>query len=261
VPDIIYHCAGKATTKITCPEDELEMINTNIVATHNLLSAAENVDVVLTSSILVCDKYLNDKEQLEKNSYLADSKSMYGSTKAAQENIVRNSINVKNSHIVRLCAVVGAGTSHGMLRDFVRKAQDNSPEFEIFGKTSTYESTYNGLVTSLKCCCKPYIHVDEVVDYLMYQTPFKPQTYSGSSKTKNTWLSNNDIEADKVAKIVMDEIGVKKEITTNGQDFWIGDTPKIYSSRSPEIKYDVETTIRIAVQDILREQEKEKGKN
>jgi len=225
-PELIYHCAAKATTKIEHSLDERQMIEQNINTTHNLLYAAHDVIVVHTSSILVWDRILHKNWEHVKYTQ-PNPKSMYGSTKLAQENIIKSCKNVKKGNIIRLSAVVGAGSSHGMLRDFIKKAQSDSSTFEIFGPG------YG--------CEKPYIYLGEVVDYLMY-------------KMDGATLTNNSIGAEKVAKIVMDEIGVKKEIIYNNKQFWTGDTPFIINDKSPEIKYNSEESIRLAVRDILEEQ-------
>lgn len=240
-PDLIYHIAGKATTRIEHSLDEKTLIEDNIISTHNLAQFAKNVDIVFTSTVLVHDGLWKDyqleiKEHTDngitekyfipppKSTILSPicPHSMYGATKASAELILKASKNVKNANIVRLCAVVGNNLTHGMLRDFVKKANSDSKTFEVYGPKNTYGSY------------KPYIHISEVVNYLI-------------RNGKSTTLTNNSVFAKDVAKFVLLEMEVEKEIVMSGDDYWPGDTPYINTEKSPDIFNSSEKSIRLAV--------------
>jgi len=210
-PTAVIHLAGVALIK----QDEKnpdEIVKTNVTGTFNLVRILpRGCKFILASTITVYgDKEINNRSFDEKTSILKPT-SIYASTKIACENIVNVYTNQGyiNGVSLRLCAVVGKHTSHGILYDFVNKLYSDNPELEVLGE-------YPG-------SSKPFIYADDAC-CAFFKAIEKTPTYD---RVFN--ICNRDIcSVQDVAMSVMSGLGIYKPIKWLGQSStWKGDNKLI----------------------------------
>ena len=148
-PDVIIHAAGSSNALADNPLS-------NIIGTFNLLSECPTKPrLIYLSSATVYGPESFEKGASEQD--MPNPQSLYGSTKLGCENILtyfKNAGKIETLTILRPCAVVGEGATHGLLPAIEKKCYDNEDEIELIGK-------YPGSV-------KPYLHVDDLCDAIIY---------------------------------------------------------------------------------------------
>src|SRR3990167_10107651 len=153
-PDIIFHLAGEANPKIN-NKDINRHITINIKGTHNLLRfCPDGCKFIYTSSVFIYGDGRSEFPYFETDIDITKPTSLYGYSKLMGENLVDYYANRKLVGIsARLCANIGLGMTHGILKDFLKKAKSDNPEFEILGDKPG--------------SCKPYMYVLDTCSALM----------------------------------------------------------------------------------------------
>jgi UDP-glucose 4-epimerase len=223
-PDVIIHTAALSTPNI--PEVRwTDFSHINICGTHYLAHyAPKGCKFIFLSSIVV---HGDSKDQK-----LEQPTSLYGVSKLAGEKILNyyDQTGRIKAHSLRCCAMTGSGLTHGVLKDFIVKAQNNDPIFEILGNKP-------GSI-------KPYIHVDEVVKCIWTQINHNFGTEIKVSPKDN-------ISIDEIANIVLEKCGKKKEKKWIGKNF-VGDNPIILVEQPQYIpKMNSKEAIEKAIDEIL----------
>ena len=201
-PDVIFHLAGDPMTS----NWRLSTSHSNYLSTHHLLQHAKpGTRFILASS---CAVYGNSEEPVSENDLLYPS-SAYGAAKSGAENLLYAYTESKNiSGIsIRLAATVGAGATHGLIPDLIKKVKSDTATLNLLGN-------YPGSI-------KPYTHVSDVADGLV-QLGLDPchQLVGPVNLALNDNLCVSDI-----AMIVMKELGVRKTINWGGSEtVWKGDS-------------------------------------
>lgn len=127
------------------------------------------------------------------------------------------------SVIFRFPNVVGSNLTHGVIYDFISKLKDNPRVLEILG---------DGKQT------KPYIHVGDLVDVILYMT------------MDNQWDSNEKVDiynigsqGDTSVNLIAEYVCEEMKLTnvefryTGGESGWLGDVPRFnYSTKKIEGK-------------------------
>jgi UDP-glucose 4-epimerase len=150
----VYHIAAN-------PEVRLGETNTkthfeqNIVASYNLLEAMRKNDVkkiVFTSTSAV---YGDAKVIPTSENYPAMPISTYGASKLAVEGMISSFCHTfsMNGIVFRFANVIGRGSNHGVLIDFIKKLKNNPNELEILG---------DGTQT------KSYIYIDDCIEGMLF---------------------------------------------------------------------------------------------
>jgi UDP-glucose 4-epimerase len=150
----VYHIAAN-------PEVRLGETNTkthfeqNIVASYNLLEAMRKNDVkkiVFTSTSAV---YGDAKVIPTSEGYPAMPISTYGASKLAVEGMISSFCHTfgMNGIVFRFANVIGRGSNHGVIIDFIKKLKNNPNELEILG---------DGTQT------KSYIHIDDCIEGMLF---------------------------------------------------------------------------------------------
>jgi UDP-glucose 4-epimerase len=116
---------------------------------------------------------------------------------------------LKSATILRVCATVGPGLTHGIIKDFIRKIKENDT-LEILG----------GAPGSMK----PFLHVSDLVNAVKFSIDKQP------NDTFNV-CSEDTITCATVAKAVMEGVEQEKPIQFLGEGAnWKGDNRKIHCS-------------------------------
>ena len=218
-PDVIFHLAGYPTSKL----DELnphKVLIDNIIGTQKVIHyAPEGCKVILASSVVIYGDWF--EEFFETAKYYEEDKtvptSVYGATKVACEsllNIYSNMDRIKGVSL-RLCATVGAGVTHGVLKDFIRKLNEDGESLQVLGD-------HPGSV-------KPFCHISDVVNAFVF------------AATSNIFgaynvVPNDTASIEEIAHAVMDVCNIHKPIEWLGEEAnWKGDN-KIISVDNNKLK-------------------------
>jgi nucleoside-diphosphate-sugar epimerase len=220
-PDAILHLAGNATPS-TASENPYKMMQDNITSTHKVVKCSpQGCRVVLASSVIIYGDWLFSKDKRGFLRYKEDSfpkpTSIYGISKRASESLVEiyTNWNQINGCALRLCATVGDGVTHGILKDFVRKVFSDNPYLEALG----------GHPGSTK----PFCHVDDAVEAFVLMLKSK-------TNTSYNVCPDDEITVEEVARAVMEAVGRNKPLRFLGEDStWNGDN-KIIRASNEKIK-------------------------
>lgn len=150
----VYHIAAN-------PEVRLGETNTkthfeqNIVASYNLLEAMRKNDVkniIFTSTSAV---YGDAKIIPTSEGYPAMPISTYGASKLAVEGMISSFCHTFGMRgiVFRFANVIGRGSNHGVIIDFIKKLKNNPNELEILG---------DGTQT------KSYIYIDDCIEGMLF---------------------------------------------------------------------------------------------
>lgn len=207
-PSVIIHCAANPSPKH--PENYLEFINNHIYTTTNLLEQCkEGTKFVYISSILV---YGDSFPEIMPSN-------LYGACKISCEEICKAYARLKKLQlkIIRPCAIVGPGLTHGLIFDIQRKLASESKELELFGDCPGTR--------------KPFVHVDDVYHAIKL-------CLGNLSKICPDIIDcfpRDSATVEEVALAIMEEIGITKPIKWLGEStIWKGDNRFIDTSGSFE---------------------------
>ena len=209
-PDVIFHLASSAVVKPD-EEDPHRIILDNTVSTQKVAHyAPEGCRVILASSVIVYGDWLFKKGDID-SKYSERSAcrptSIYGMTKRASESIIESYTSSGKIEGVsaRLCATVGSGLTHGIIKDFIRKIKSDNPYLEALG--SHPGST------------KPFCHIEDVVEALIMLGTKKEI----ESRVFNV-VPDDSISVEEVAEAAMSALEIEKPIKWLGDDAnWKGD--------------------------------------
>jgi UDP-glucose 4-epimerase len=212
-PDVIVHCAANPNPKH--PANPKQMLDDNVLTTLNLLEGCkEGTKFVFLSSITV----YGDEYPLERPT------SLYGASKLASEAIITAYAKLKhiNPRIIRTCAVVGQGTTHGLLFDLQRKLRSDSPELELFGNEPGTR--------------KPFVHVNELCLYIKNISIELDDEFFYSEKFNDFWEvtsfgPKDSASVKEIAETVMNKLNIHKPIK------WLGDGT-IWKGDNRALSYD-----------------------
>lgn len=199
ITDII-HCAGIATPTSN-PDDITNTCWNNVNGTANLLKHCKpHTNFLFLSSVTVYGNQISADEKMPTH-----ATSPYGASKIGAESYIQACSFTKNIRytILRVCATIGKHMTHGAICDFIKKAQNDNPEFPLLG-------IYPGSL-------KPYCYIDDVVraiTTILEHNIFPNEIFNISSV--------NNVSIDKVADIVLDYFKVKKTKVWTNENF-LGD--------------------------------------
>jgi len=224
-PTHIWHCAADPTTKLD-ESNFSKAFQNNTLSTQNLCHyTPKECKFIFLSSILV----YGDNSRFHN---VLHPTSIYGAGKIACESIVRaySTLNEFDYSILRICATVGPNMTHGLLKDLIRKCQDNTTDtIELFGECP-------GSI-------KPFLHVDELYDAMIRNNDYN---YRYSSDL----ASENSISVDEVLNVVEKELGVvPKTRKWCPEKVWKGDNRLIIGRNHYPVKFTAESAIAQAVRE------------
>lgn len=237
----IFHLAANPIVKLD-EGDQSQITRDNVLATHNLLAAApKGCRFIFASSATVYGNSLQTGGAFVNERTPTRPNSVYGATKLAAEALVNAYTSLERVRGVnlRLVANVGAGATHGLLKDIITKLRSDNPVLELLGDAPG--ST------------KPFLHVSDTCDAFI-RAGFDPKWWRQEAVniSPTTVLS-----VEEFAKIVMEETGIRKPIKWLGESAnWKGDNRlvKVSSDRAGWLGWcprNSESAVRQAVKDIL----------
>jgi nucleoside-diphosphate-sugar epimerase len=218
-PDVIFHLASSAVVKPD-EEDPHRIILDNTVSTQKVAHyAPKGCRVVLASSVIVYGDWLFEKGDTNRRySEVSTCKptSIYGMTKRASESIIESytSSGKIDGVSARLCATIGSGLTHGIIKDFIRKIKSDNPYLEALG--SHPGST------------KPFCHIEDAVEALIMLG-----TEKGIKGEIFNVVPDDSISVEEVAEAAMSALEIDKPIKWLGEDAnWKGDNRIIRTNNS-----------------------------
>lgn len=208
-PDVVYHLAACPLVR---PDEKNpnQILQDNIIGTFNLIHNLKFCPrVVFSSSITVYGDFSKGKPP---NWTTRENPiSVYAATKLACENI----INVYTSQgkidgtSIRIPALVGLNSTHGLIHDLIRKLTSTSEFLELFGDEPGTE--------------KPFCCVDEIAQ-IFHLCAVKHYDYGRLFLAGTTTTAT----VEQAAVAVMRGLGIYKRIKWLGkQSVWLGDNPLV----------------------------------
>ena len=211
--EVIFHFAADPDVKSSGENPDSHYKN-NIEATYNVLEACRLNKVkrlVFASSSVV---YGEAKVMPTPEDYAPlDPISIYGATKLACEAMINGYVRSfgLQALVFRPANIIGSGSTHGVILDFIKKLKANPLKLEILGDGTQQKS---------------YLHVSDFVEAVMksYQH-FKDNSLDLEIYNAGSFDSTNVKE---IAQVVIDEMKLKKvkiEFTSGvaGGRGWVGD--------------------------------------
>jgi nucleoside-diphosphate-sugar epimerase len=194
--NLVYHLA--ASTQVEFRRRwAVEQNYVNNIGTQYILDYAPKYCRVVLSSSVHCEDQIS---------------SVYAASKLGAEALVKAYTNMGliEGVILRLTSVVGKGATHGIVKDFVERLKENSTALEIIGVEPG--------------SLRPYVHIDDVVDKLIYHGVVQDE--------REHWVRRlscyNPISASEVADTVMNVMGIHKDkIWLGEKSIWLGDKTRI----------------------------------
>jgi len=212
-PDVIFHLASKSTVKEET--NPYKIHQDNLISTHKVInSAPEGCRVVLASTVIVYGDWWVPIHETCDESLATKPTSTYGITKRASESLIESYTNMGkiNGVSARMCATVGEGLTHGVVKDFIRKLKSDNPYLEALGDAPGSN--------------KPYSHVNDTINALVL--------LGKSNATGEFNVAPDDsITIEEVGRAVMEGCGIEKPIKWLGEGAnWKGDNKKISINNS-----------------------------
>ncbi len=206
--DMVFHLAANADVSKgeEAPAVDFENTLQSTLSVLEMMRVFEIKKFFYASSSTV---YGNAIERLQEHRSIMRPISHYGAAKLASEAFVSSysSLHDFQVWIARFCNAVGPDMTHGVIPDLIRKLKKHPDYLEVYGDGSQ---------------SKPYIWIDDLVEGVMTMIEKANDDY-------NTYLVGVDsnITVEKIAKVVMDEVGVRIPIIYGGRySGWKGDVRK-----------------------------------
>ena len=210
--ELIFHLAGNSIVQTGHLNSEVDFFN-NIVATRNLLENMRTSDsckkIIFTSTSAVYGEALIIPTP--ENYGPLKPTSMYGASKLACEALISGYVSTFGikAVIFRLANVVGPCSRHGVIFDFFRKlAQSDGKYLEILGDGTQKKS---------------YLYIDDCINTL---ANVGLKQFDSGIEIFNVG-SDDQIDANSIARIIITELGLQTEIRYPSQHNdgrgWIGD--------------------------------------
>jgi UDP-glucose 4-epimerase len=240
----VWHLAANSDVPAGVEDPEIDLRDT-FLTTFNVLKlmrefAVPNLHFASSSAIYgdlgdrVADEAAGPLEPI----------SNYGAMKLASEAQIRASVesHIQRADIFRFPNVIGTPATHGVILDFVRKLKATPSRLDVLG---------NGTQR------KPYLHVEELVDAMLYiQT-----VATGRYNVFNIGPKDIGVTVGFIAETVQSRMSNGANICYGAGDRgWVGDVPKFQYSTSRlqslgwEPRMDSKTAVMRAVNEIIAEQ-------
>jgi UDP-glucose 4-epimerase len=208
--NIVFHLAANPDVRAGIRKTDLDL-KQGILATYNVLEAMRLNNVgklIFTSSGTV---YGEVTEPVVEDFIRLLPISLYGAGKLGSEGLISAFCHLFNMQgwIFRLANVIGAGSSHGVIFDFINKLRRNPEELEILGDGSQQ---------------KPYLHVDDCIDGMLFGLEHSKQQLNVFNLGTD---SSTNVTA--IARMVVKAMGLSGVTFsyTGGDRGWPGDVPQV----------------------------------
>lgn len=171
--------------------------------------------------------------------------SNYGAMKLASEVQIRAAVEafLPRADIFRFPNVIGVPATHGVILDFVRRLKDDPKRLVVLG-----DGTQK----------KPYLHVRELVDAMLFIAGAADQRYN----VFNIGPDDEGVTVRFIAEAVRDAVAPRAEIAYGAENRgWVGDVPRFaYSSdRLRGLGWSPNLTSEAAIRSAVREIAEQEG--
>jgi len=208
----IWHLAANSDIRLGLKDPDIDFFHT-FLTTYNTLRMMEWADVpklFFTSSSAVYGDH--GSELLTERSGPLTPTSNYGAMKLASEAQISASVEkfLQSACIFRFPNVVGTPATHGVVVDLLNKLQMNPESLDVLGDGSQF---------------KPYIHVSELIDAMMFIRSCQP---AKRLDIFNIGPENGDgTSVREIAEAVIRASGHRVPIKYGeGARGWVGDIPR-----------------------------------
>ena len=205
--EIVFHLAANSDISLSYNNPNIDFNNT-LISTYNVLMAMKKYKIkkfMFASSSAVygeTDKLLNeDFGPLFPVSH-------YGASKLASEAFISSFSNNYDiqSFIIRFPNVVGERSTHGVIKDFIKKLQENNEELKVLG---------NGEQK------KQYLYIQDLIDAILFIIKNSQEKINYFNIGPDSHTKVKDI-----AKFIIKEMNVNAKIKYSGGKIgWKGDVP------------------------------------
>jgi len=245
--DLIYHLAANVEVRKGELDTEIDFLN-NIVATRNLLESMRTSDkckkIIFTSSSVVYGEPITIPTP--EGYGPLNPISLYGASKLACEALISGYVGMFgiNAIIFRLANIVGPSSGHGVIFDLIKKLKKrDNKHLEILGDGTQKKS---------------YLYIDDCIDALVLGL------YELASSIKIFNVGSEDqIDTNTIARIILDELGLNREIkyVTKEKDGrgWLGDIKNMLLSTDKikkigwKINYSSKESVSLTVKKIIEQ--------
>lgn len=207
-PDIVFHLAANSDIARSHDDPGIDFDNTFKTTWNTLLALkkykVKNLVFASTSAI-----YGDSTQKLTENFGPLFPASHYGAAKLASEAFIASFCEnyAIRAWIPRFPNVVGERSTHGVIRDFIKKLKKNPNELEVLGNGEQF---------------KPYLYVKDLVDALLF-------IWKNANEKINYYNIGVDsrTKVKDIARMVIEAMGLHSSIRyTGGNRGWIGDVPE-----------------------------------
>jgi len=236
-PNTVFHLAANANND---PEKGEEIVNTNVMGTYNLVYVLSKLETcprfVFASSVTIFGEFSKFKPATSKNS--KNPISLYSFTKSACEELI--SVFGKQNAIdpisIRMPAMVGRYSTHGLFHDLIKKINNDSPILNLIGMSP-------GTI-------KPYMFAEEVASIFIKVA----NRYYGELGQNVLIRTKNSLSVEDMARIMMAEMGIQKDVVWSNK-LWVGDNPCIYLKPDIVGRYDSAEAVVKATRLVMEKKE------
>jgi UDP-glucose 4-epimerase len=212
--ELIFHFAANPEVRVGETEPRVHL-EENVVATFNLLEAIRKAKSPKTMVFASTSTVYGEASEIPTPEDYAPliPISTYGASKLACEALITSYAHTFNHRalILRFANVIGKGSDHGVIVDFIKKVRANPRQLEILG---------DGTQT------KSYLHIHDCIDAIIHLT----KRFLNSNQTVDIYNvgSSDTITVKEIAKIVASathhpEITLEYTGGVDGGRGWKGD--------------------------------------
>lgn len=206
--DIVFHMAANSDIARSHANPDVDFDNT-LRTTYNTLLAMKEFGVkkiVFASTSAIYGETLEKVAETYGPLFPA---SHYGASKLASEAYISSFCENYGiqAWITRFPNVVGERSTHGVIRDFIKKLKKTPERLEVLGNGMQY---------------KPYLYVKDLVDAILY-------VWQNTNDKINFYNLGVDsrTRVKEIAQMVIEEMGLNAKIEyTGGDRGWVGDVPE-----------------------------------
>ena len=206
--DIVFHMAANSDIAKSHANPDVDFDNTFKTTYETLLAMKEfgikKLVFASTSAI-----YGDAGKSVDETFGPLFPASHYGASKLASEGFIASFCENYEiqAWITRFPNVVGERSTHGVIRDFIKKLKKTPERLEVLGNGMQY---------------KPYVYVKDLVDAILFvwkNTNEKINYFNIGVETRT--------RVKEIAQMVIEEMGLNAKIEyTGGDRGWVGDVPE-----------------------------------
>jgi UDP-glucose 4-epimerase len=213
--DVIIHLAANPEVRLELNDPKV-CFRQNVYATYVLMEVLRRARCVRSLVFASSSTVYGDASDFPTSESYGPLKpiSTYGASKLASEALISSYTYTYglNSTILRLANVIGPGSHHGVIPDFISKLRKNKRQLEILGDGTQ---------------CKSYLYIDDCVDAILRVSEESNSQVEIFNVGSEDWTT-----VSRIAEIVVEELGLEKVnfAFTGGLDGgrgWKGDVKKM----------------------------------